>query len=163
MYTSYYHSPLGILRITVTDSNINEVHFSTEAELPAPIVNTALPPLLQHCIEQLIEYFQGKRRIFELPIEQTGTPFQQSVWNELLAIPFGKTISYKDLARKLGDPKVIRAAATTNGKNKIAIIVPCHRVIGTNLELVGYAGGIWRKNWLFQHEQAIANGVQTLF
>lgn len=163
MYTSYYPSPVGILRITVTDSYINEVQFCSEDELSASSVNSSLTPLLQNCTEQLIEYFQGQRRIFELPVHQTGTAFQQSVWNELLAIPFGKTISYKDLARKLGDPKVIRAAATTNGKNKIAIIVPCHRVIGTNREMIGYAGGIWRKKWLFQHEQRIANGVQTLF
>ncbi len=163
MYTSYFHSPVGILRISVSDNYVHEVHFCSAAELPGEEIDNPITPLFQSCTEQLVEYFHGKRRIFELSIQQTGTAFQQLVWNELLAIPFGKTISYKDLARKLGDPKVIRAAATTNGKNKIAIIVPCHRVIGSNREMVGYAGGIWRKRWLFQHEQAIANGVQTLF
>lgn len=163
MYTSYYESPLGVLRLNATERYINEVHFCTDSELPKLSSDISFTPLLQQCTEQMIEYFQGLRRVFELPVHQQGTDFQQSVWSELMAIPFGKTISYKDLARKLGDPKVIRAAASTNGKNKIAIIVPCHRVIGINREMVGYAGGIWRKKWLLEHEQKIALGVQTLF
>lgn len=163
MYTSYYQSPLGVLRIIATESYISEVHFCSDTELPGASAETGFTPLLQQCTEQLIEYFQGLRRAFELPVHQPGTSFQQSVWSALMAISFGKTISYKDLARKLGDPKVIRAAASTNGKNKIAIIVPCHRVIGTNREMVGYAGGIRRKKWLLEHEQKIALGVQTLF
>ncbi|ULQ53880.1 methylated-DNA--[protein]-cysteine S-methyltransferase [Flavihumibacter fluvii] len=163
MYSSYYQSPLGILRITATDTYIKEIHFCRDEEMPASFEPATLTPLLQLCTEQLIGYFQGVRRIFELPVHQEGTPFQQKVWTELTAIPFGKTISYLDLARKLGDPKVIRAAATTNGKNKIAIIVPCHRIIGSNREMVGYAAGIWRKKWLLQHELKIAHGVQTLF
>jgi methylated-DNA-[protein]-cysteine S-methyltransferase len=114
-------------------------------------------------IEQMIEYFNGKRRTFELPVYQHGTTFQEKVWSELLNIRFGKTISYMDLAKKLGDPKSIRAAATTNGKNNICIIIPCHRVIGSNNNLVGYSGGLWRKKWLLAHENKIANGVQTLF
>jgi methylated-DNA-[protein]-cysteine S-methyltransferase len=114
-------------------------------------------------VEQLIEYFHGNRRFFELPVSQEGTPFQQKVWAELMSIPFGKTISYLELSRRLGDPKVIRAAAAANGKNNVAIIVPCHRVIGSNNQLVGYAGGLPRKKWLLQHENKIANGVQTLF
>jgi methylated-DNA-[protein]-cysteine S-methyltransferase len=151
------------MRITVTDCFVQEIHFNTEEEnkiTPAPSASTTL---LHLCTEQLIEYFQGIRRVFELPVHQSGTSFQQSVWSELMAIPFGKTISYMDVARKLGDPKVIRAAATANGKNKIAIVVPCHRVIGTNREMVGYASGVWRKKWLLQHEQKKAHGVQTLF
>ena len=119
--------------------------------------------MLVQCIEQLIQYFQGQRRVFEFPIHQTGTAFQEKVWNELIGIPFGKRISYLELSRRMGDVKAIRAAASANGKNNIAIVVPCHRVIGSNNDLVGYAGGIWRKKWLLDHELKIAHGVQTLF
>ena len=96
-------------------------------------------------------------------IEQEGTAFQKSVWNELMAIPFGRTISYLDLARRMGDTKATRAVAAANGRNNVAIIVPCHRVIGSNKELIGYSGGLWRKKWLLEHEMKIAHGVQTLF
>jgi methylated-DNA-[protein]-cysteine S-methyltransferase len=119
--------------------------------------------MLINCIEQLIQYFNGERRQFDLPLHQPGTPFQQEVWNHLLTIPFGKTISYLDLAKMTGDSKATRAVANANGKNNIAIIIPCHRVIGSNRELTGYAGGLWRKKWLLEHEAKIAYGVQTLF
>ena len=122
-----------------------------------------MPPALIQCIEQLIQYFHGERRQFELVIEQEGTGFQKKVWSELMAIPFGKTISYLDLARRLGDTKATRAVAGANGRNNVAIIVPCHRVIGSNRELIGYGGGLWRKKWLLEHEMKIAYGVQTLF
>jgi methylated-DNA-[protein]-cysteine S-methyltransferase len=110
-----------------------------------------------------MEYFAGKRTAFSVAIHQEGTEFQQKVWKELYEIPFGKTLSYADLAKKLGDPKCIRAAAAANGKNKIAMIVPCHRIIGTDQSLVGYAWGKARKRWLLQHEFRLAHGVQTLF
>jgi methylated-DNA-[protein]-cysteine S-methyltransferase len=122
-----------------------------------------LPEVIHRCVDELIEYFAGKRRAFSVPINQEGTDFQQRVWKELYEIPYGKTISYADLAKKLGDPKCIRAAANANGKNKIAIIVPCHRIIGTDQSLVGYAWGKARKRWLLQHEFRLALGVQTLF
>lgn len=96
-------------------------------------------------------------------INQEGTAFQRDVWNELMAIPFGRTISYIELARRIGDPKATRAVANANGRNNVAIIVPCHRVIGANKELIGYGGGLWRKKWLLEHEAKIAHGVQTLF
>jgi len=115
------------------------------------------------CVEELIQYFHGQRRSFDLPISQIGSTFQQKVWNELSGIPFGKTISYLELSRRLGDSKAIRAAAAANGRNNVAIIVPCHRVIGSNNKLVGYAGGLWRKKWLLDHEAKLAHGVQTLF
>jgi methylated-DNA-[protein]-cysteine S-methyltransferase len=164
-YHTFYSSPLGILKICATDTYISEVTFLEEGQ-PFPEMGDSkemLNNVLQQCVEQFIEYFQGFRRQFEIPVAQTGTEFQQRVWSELIGIPFGKTISYKDLSKRLGDPKVIRAAASTNGKNKIAIIVPCHRVIGTNSELVGYAGGLWRKKWLLAHENKVAHGVLTLF
>jgi len=119
--------------------------------------------MIHQCTEELIEFFAGRRKVFTVPVHQEGTDFQKRVWSELLEIPFGKTISYLDLSKKLGDPKAIRAAASANGKNKIAIIVPCHRVIGSDKTLVGYSGGLWRKKWLLQQEFRITHGVQTLF
>jgi methylated-DNA-[protein]-cysteine S-methyltransferase len=161
MYSTYYHSPLGILRISGTESYISEVHFMNKEE--EMITPHYLPPALINCTEQFIQYFNGERRNFDLPINQLGTAFQQEVWIELRTIPFAKTISYLDLARKIGDSKATRAVANANGKNNIAIIVPCHRVIGSNKELTGYGGGLWRKKWLLEHETKVAYGVQTLF
>ncbi|OQP56968.1 cysteine methyltransferase [Niastella vici] len=163
-FTTYYQSPVGLLQIEGTGHFISKVHFIDEQdEVTAGTDTNSLPPMAIQAVEQLIEYFQGQRRFFELPISQEGTPFQQKVWAELMNIPFGKTISYLELSHRLGDPKVIRAAAAANGKNNVAIIVPCHRVIGANNQLVGYAGGLPRKKWLLQHENKIAHGVQTLF
>lgn len=162
IYTNFYHSPVGLLKISGTENYICEVSFYDKTQKPAGRKKN-MPPLMIQCVEQLIQYFHGDRRIFELPIHQHGTKFQQEVWNELLAIPFGKTISYLELARKTGDSKAVRAVANANGKNHIAIIVPCHRVIGSTRELVGYAGGLWRKKWLLEHEAKVAYGVQTLF
>ena len=162
-FYTYYQSPVGLLQIAGTGQFISEVKFIDEQEKVTPAGTGQLPPLAIQAVEQLIEYFHGQRRFFELPISQEGTPFQQKVWAELMNIPFGKTISYLELSHRLGDPKVIRAAAAANGKNNVAIIVPCHRVIGANNQLVGYAGGLPRKKWLLQHEKKIAHGVQTLF
>jgi len=161
-HTTYYHSPVGMLKISGTENYIGEVLFFDNAQ-KVPGRKKNLPPVLIHCVEQLIQYFNGQRRIFELAIHQSGTKFQQDVWSELTAIPFGKTISYLELARRTGDTKASRAVANANGKNKIAIIVPCHRVIGSNHDLIGYAGGLWRKKWLLEHESKVAFGVQTLF
>ncbi len=160
--TTYYHSPVGLLKISGTDNYITEVVFNDKVQ-KTDGGKKNLSPMLIQCVEQLIQYFNGERRVFELPINQQGTAFQQEVWNELMAIPFGKTISYIELARRTGDPKATRAVANANGKNNVAIIVPCHRVIGANKELVGYSGGLWRKKWLLEHEMKVAYGVQTLF
>jgi methylated-DNA-[protein]-cysteine S-methyltransferase len=164
-YRTYYASPLGAIQISCNDTCITQVHFlhKDEVATAGDDVQTGAPPVLQQCLDQLIEYFQGQRKNFEIPVYQEGTGFQQRVWNELLNIPFGKTISYLTLAKRLGDPKAIRAAAATNGKNNIAIIVPCHRVIGSNNDLVGYGSGLWRKKWLLDMETKITWGVQTLF
>ena len=160
-YYTYYQSPLGVIKIGGNDSVISEVLFVEEADYSQPGYQTT--DLLAMCVEQLIEDFNGERLVFDVPVYQQGTPFQNRVWSELLNINYGKTISYMDLAKRLGDPKVIRAAASSNGKNNIYIIVPCHRVVGSNNSLVGYAGGLHRKKWLLQLEMKIANGVQTLF
>ncbi len=164
--STYYKSPLGLLRIGGTDTYISEIsfidHLEDEEYRNSSLKGPATPIIIQ-CIEQLIQYFQGQRRVFDFPVYQEGTEFQQKVWNELTAIPFGKTISYLDLSRRLGDTKAIRAAAAANGRNNVAIVVPCHRVIGSKRDLVGYAGGLWRKKWLLDHETKIQYGVQTLF
>ena len=159
---TYYHSPIGLLKISGTDGYITEIVFNDKTQRMDGRKRNLSPMLIQ-CIEQLIQYFYGERRTFDLPINQQGTPFQQQVWSELMAIPFAKTISYIDLARRVGDPKATRAVAAANGKNNVCIIVPCHRVIGANKELVGYSGGLWRKKWLLEHEMKVAYGVQTLF
>ena len=161
-FIAYYHSSVGLLKISGTESYISEVSFHDNTEKSGGN-KKSLPPILIQCIEQLIQYFHGERRVFDLPVSQDGTPFQKQVWNELMAIPYGKTISYLELAIKIGDPKATRAVAAANGKNNVAIIVPCHRVIGSDRTLVGYGGGLWRKKWLLDHEMKIAHGVQTLF
>jgi len=162
--STFYRSPLGILRISGTDTYISEISFIDTADQAGEMdMQGPLSPLFIQCIEQLIQYFQGQRRVFELPIHQEGTDFQHRVWNELLSIPYGKTISYLEQARRLGDTNAIRAVASSNGKNHVVIVVPCHRVIGSKKDLVGYGGGLWRKKWLLDHETKILYGVQTLF
>ncbi|HEY0433352.1 MAG TPA: methylated-DNA--[protein]-cysteine S-methyltransferase [Chitinophagaceae bacterium] len=160
--STYYHSPVGLLKISGTDDVITEVTFNDKVQ-KVELRKKLTSPMLIQCVEQLIQYFNGQRRVFELPLHQEGTPFQQSVWSELMAIPFGRTISYIELARRTGDTKATRAVAGANGKNNICVIVPCHRVIGANRELIGYSGGLWRKKWLLEHEMKVAFGVQTLF
>lgn len=161
-FTTYYHSPVGQLRITGTEHLISEVVFHDVSQKPGGN-KKHLPPLIIQCIEQLIQYFQGERRIFELPVHQQGTAFQQEVWSELVRIPYGRTISYLELAKRIGDIKATRAVASANGKNNVCIIVPCHRVVGSNNNLVGYSGGLHRKKYLLDLEAKNAYGVQTLF
>jgi methylated-DNA-[protein]-cysteine S-methyltransferase len=153
---------VGPLKISGTKAYISEVSFRDTTQKNDASEND-LPPMLVQCIEQLIQYFNGERRIFELPINQTGTPFQLETWSLLMTIPYAKTISYLQLAIKTGDQKATRAVANANGRNNVAIIVPCHRVIGSNRQLTGYGGGLWRKKWLLEHEMKVAYGVQTLF
>ena len=162
LYYTYYESPVGLLKIGGTETYISELSFIDNKE---QIIHgePGVSDIIHYCTEQLIEFFAGKRKTFNIPIHQEGTDFQKRVWGELSDVPFGKTASYLDIAKRLGDAKCIRAAASANGKNKIAIIVPCHRIIGSDKSLVGYSGGMWRKKWLLQHEFRIANGVQTLF
>jgi methylated-DNA-[protein]-cysteine S-methyltransferase len=158
-YTSYYSSPLGQLKIQCSDEHLQAVIFMKEEE---EIQNDG-HEILSASTKQLDEYFSGNRKNFDLPMLQSGTSFQQKVWDLLLQIPFGKTISYNDLSKQYGDLKAIRAVASANGRNNLAIIVPCHRVIGSNQSLTGYAGGLWRKKWLLEHEAKHHSGVMTLF
>ena len=152
----YIRTPLGIAKITGDDNGISGISASNEGEC-----STKTPTILKEAVSQLQDYFEGKRTKFDLKINPKGTEFQQKVWQELMNIPFGKTINYLDLAKKLGDPKVIRAAASANEKNPLWIVVPCHRVIGTDGSLTGYAGGLWRKKWLLEHENP--TNQQSLF
>jgi len=158
LYTAYYNSPVGLLKLQCSDKHIKSVSFS-DAE---GIIENDSNKILQTCSKQLDEYFAGKRKSFNLPLNQDGTEFQCKVWTLLYQIPFGKTISYLTLAKQYGDTKAIRAVASANGKNNLAIIVPCHRVIGSNQTLVGYAGGLWRKKWLLDHEAKYHHGVREL-
>ncbi len=164
----FYRSSPGLIKINISNGTINEVSFiknDNEPELSTD--SNALPAadkkIFQKCKQQLDEYFSGKRKIFDLPIYQEGTDFQQKVWKELIQIPYGKTITYLQLAQRMGNIKAIRAAAAANGRNRLWIIVPCHRVIGSNGSLTGYAGGLPMKKWLLEYENKYANGVSLLF
>ncbi|MCD0464498.1 methylated-DNA--[protein]-cysteine S-methyltransferase [Flavobacterium cupreum] len=154
--TAYIESPLGITTIIGDEEGVSVISVTQEGELSAEI-----PEVLQEAVRQLQEYFEGKRTDFTFKLNPKGTEFQQKVWKSLLEIPYGKTVSYMDQTKKLGDIKAIRAVASANGKNPLWIVVPCHRVIGTNGSLTGYAGGIWRKKWLLEHENPTQQ--QSLF
>lgn len=149
-------TPLGFAKISGNSEGIQSVCIMEEGEATAEI-----PTILLEVVQQLSEYFEGNRTEFQLKLNPKGTEFQQKVWNALLQIPFGKTISYQQLSLQLGDHKAIRAVASANGKNPLWIIIPCHRVIGSNGALTGYAGGLWRKKWLLTHEQG--ESQQSLF
>ena len=152
----FFKSPLGITKIVGDTNGISEISVSDEGE-----VSVSIPKELKQAVTQLQEYFEGKRNEFNLKLNPKGTEFQQKVWQELLNIPFGKTLSYLELSKKLGDVKAIRAVAAANGKNLLWIVVPCHRVIGTDGSLTGYAGGLGRKKWLLEHENP--TNQQSLF
>lgn len=154
----FHDTPLGPARITETDGFISGV--SASDRIPQDDENRCTP-LLQQATKEIDEYFAGTRQVFDIPIKQAGTPFQQQVWDELLKIPYGKTISYTQQSERMNNPLAIRAIAAANGKNNLWIVVPCHRVIGANGELVGYAGGKWRKQWLLEHEAKVAGTGQT--
>jgi methylated-DNA-[protein]-cysteine S-methyltransferase len=144
---TYFSSPIGLLRIMGKKSALMKIEFVQNAG------NDSIDEeQLQLAVQQLDEYFAGERKEFSLPLHPEGTHFQMNVWEQLQQIPFGKTVSYEDIARKLGDIKVIRAAATANGRNPLPIVIPCHRVIGKDGTLTGYSGGLWRKKWLLDFE-----------
>ncbi|ATP42260.1 cysteine methyltransferase [Solibacillus sp. R5-41] len=155
MYRLDVSSPLGMVEITSTENAITAVLF-VDREETIHEQTSETPTVLKDCYEQLIQYFNGERTKFTVPYEMYGTDFQKSVWTALTTVPFAKTESYKDIAIKVGNEKAVRAVGTTNGKNPISIIVPCHRIIGANGKLTGYAGGLWRKEWLLMHEQKMA-------
>jgi methylated-DNA-[protein]-cysteine S-methyltransferase len=163
-YEREVDSPVGPLRVVTDAHTLLEVSFHGREGIKVPSPNAGEEPeILKQAVQQLKDYFDGKRRDFELPLGPSGTDFQQRVWKELLTIPYGGTISYAVLAKRLGDPKCIRAAASANGRNPIAIIIPCHRVVGSNGDLTGYGGGLPRKKLLLDLEARQAGGKLTLF
>ena len=147
MFSETMNTPIGTLLIQASAQGITHVDF-IDSETPANRPNA----LTTACRQQLQAYLDGKRKIFELPLDQQGTAFQKSVWNSLLKIQFGQAVSYRDIADMVNNRKAVRAVGAANGKNPIAIIVPCHRVIGADRTLTGYAGGLQRKAWLLEHE-----------
>jgi len=149
IFISYVESPIGMIEIKTDEQNILSVEFKDSNKVETSFSENEIS---RNGKQQLSDYFASERKEFNLPLQLSGTDFQNKVWTELQVIPYGKTISYLQLAKNLGDPKCIRAAGTANGKNPFAIVVPCHRVIGSNGDLIGYAGGLWRKQWLLEHE-----------
>lgn len=147
---TYCSSPVGELQIESDNEKITMLGF-----LWNPKQQEIRTPVIEQCVSELEEYFSGKRKFFSFEMDLRGSDFQIKVWNELLNIPYGKTISYEELAIRVGDIKAIRAVGLANGQNPIAIVVPCHRVIGKSGDLVGYGGGLDKKIWLLQHEGAI--------
>ena len=154
METCIISSPLGFTKIVGDDDGIVSITVLNSEEKITDII----PVELEDCVFQLQEYFDGKRKAFDLKLNPEGTDFQKKVWNHLLEIPYGKTLSYLELSKRLGDVKAIRAVANANGKNPIWIIIPCHRVIGSDGSLTGYAGGLNRKQWLLEHEGPFKQG-----
>ena len=142
------NTPLGIAKISGNKDGLNSITILNDET----IVSDTIPEVLEDCAIQLQEYFNGERQDFDLKLNPEGTDFQKRVWKQLHKIPYGKTISYLELSKRLGDIKAIRAVASANGKNPFWIVVPCHRVIGSDGSLTGYAGGIHRKKWLLEHE-----------
>ena len=153
---AFLKTPVGYLEVTASEKGIRSLQFINfrvrVKRVPAP---------LKECIQQLTEYFTGTRKTFDLPLDLEGSPFQVKVWEEMRKIPYGKTISYFELARRTGNVKAFRAVGGANAANPVSVIVPCHRIIGQDGKLVGYGGGLWRKKWLLEHEHAFAQ--QDLF
>ena len=144
-------TPIGWLHIHSFEEKLSGIYFRDNPP-EAPLESE---PLLREARSQLDAYFKGKLKTFKLPLCLQGTSFQEEVWQSLAQIPYGQTLTYGALAKGLGNPKAIRAVGSANGKNPISIILPCHRVIGANGKLVGYGGGLWRKEWLLRHEGAL--------
>jgi methylated-DNA-[protein]-cysteine S-methyltransferase len=157
MPIAYYKSPIGTILIIEDNDLITSIYALDEE-------HEVLPPethILQVTVQQLNEYFMGSRKDFDLPIKQKGSAFQQQVWNQLTKIDYGKTISYLQQSKFMDNPLGIRAIASANGKNHLLIVVPCHRVIGSDGSLTGFGCGIWRKKWLLEHEARVLGVGQT--
>jgi methylated-DNA-[protein]-cysteine S-methyltransferase len=156
METVYIKTPLGFATICGDEHGVSSITVSDDG-----IITSSIPKDLQEVVSQLNDYFEGTRTSFDCKLNPQGTDFQKRVWAALVDIPFGKTRTYLEQAKTLGDVKAIRAVASANGKNPLWIVVPCHRVIGSDGSLTGYAGGLWRKKWLLEHENPTSQ--QSLF
>jgi methylated-DNA-[protein]-cysteine S-methyltransferase len=155
-YTCFYSSPLGLIELKSDENSLISLYFK---DSQPDVTEQNLPKILEDCLIQLDEYFKHGRKEFSLNLNPDGTEFQKKVWKELQVIPYSFTISYIELAQRLGDKNLTRAVGSANGKNPISIIIPCHRVIGANNKLIGYGGGLWRKKWLLDFEK---NKTETL-
>ncbi len=155
--TTYYKSPIGTAKI---EGNIDGI---TSITVIDEVIETSknIPTDLQDCVLQLDEFFKGNRKNFNLKLNPKGTEFQKKVWEALQNVPYGKTRTYLEQSKVIGNVKAIRAVASANGKNPIWIVIPCHRIIGTDGSLIGYAGSLWRKKWLLEHENPTTQ--QSLF
>jgi methylated-DNA-[protein]-cysteine S-methyltransferase len=154
----FYSSPIGLIEVSGTNNSISSLFFAEDAKSDKINSND----YLDECLKQLDEYFNGKRKIFELNLAPEGTEFQKKVWNAILNVSYGTTKSYLEISKSVGDVSAVRAIANAHGQNKISIIIPCHRVIGSNGNLTGYAGGLWRKKWLLEHEQKYSDFEKQL-
>ncbi len=160
-FTTYIDSPIGVISLNFNSKfELTAAQFNDKEQL-LPAANGVGIREIENTVKQFEEYFEGKRTQFDLKLAPEGTEFQKKVWKQLQEIQFGKTMTYQQMANQLGNPKVIRAAASANGKNPISIIIPCHRVIGSDGSLTGYAGGLHRKKWLLEHESPVKQ--QSLF
>ena len=148
IYTAHYQSPIGTVEIEGTQKGIVALDFVDQPQFG----DDRLPGILQECVKQIDEYFKGQKTVFSLNLSLQGTEFQNSVWRRLVKIPYGQTYSYGEFAAAIGKPAACRAVGNANAKNPISIIIPCHRLIGSNGSLTGYGGGLWRKQWLLKHE-----------
>ena len=147
LHYNYYESPIGLIEIGGTASAITSLNFvNVQRE------RFETHPIVDEVVRQIAEYFAKKRREFEIDISFAGTDFQKQVWRQLLRVPYGNLASYQNIATSVERPRAVRAVGAANGRNPISIIVPCHRIIGSNGKLVGYGGGLWRKEWLLKHE-----------
>jgi methylated-DNA-[protein]-cysteine S-methyltransferase len=158
-FHTYYNSPLGWLKVTSNSKSLLSVSF----EQKGGNVSAEIPAILKKSVRQLEEYFNGKRNTFDLELSPEGTDFQQKIWKLVASVPYGETTTYLDIAIRSGSEKNTRAVGFANGKNPIPVIIPCHRIIGSNGKLTGYAGGLERKKWLLLHEQQNSKDQTRLF
>lgn len=157
MDEAFHQTPIGFVHIRADERVITSISIRDEA----CVETLSASPIISMAIKQLDEYFDGTRTQFNLPLGQVGTAFQQKVWQQLVNIPYGTTITYARQSDQMQNPLAIRAIAAANGKNNLWIVIPCHRVIGSNGKLTGYAGGLWRKQWLLNHEAKVSGTGQT--
>lgn len=160
LHKAEFQSPIGIVEIVGTEKAIFSILFSEKAKVDFPI-NSDSPQVIVDCQQQLEEYFKGRRMEFNIPFQSTGTEFQQKVWSALTEVPYAETVSYGAIAKAIGSEKAVRAVGNANSKNKLTIVVPCHRIIGSTGKLTGYAGTLTRKEWLLQHEREVGGKVQS--
>jgi methylated-DNA-[protein]-cysteine S-methyltransferase len=158
-FVAHMNSPIGVLLLCFNSRiELIRAEFMEEGQSLATANGFGIKEI-ENAVTQFEEFFKGERTSFDIKVSPEGTEFQKKVWKQLQKIEFGRTVSYQQMANQLGDPKVIRAAASANGKNPISIIIPCHRVIGSDGSLTGYAGGLHRKKWLLEHESPVKQGI----